>query len=189
MAVSSEMRAFVYIIGIFFCFLNWGYLQEKVVSSTYVSVDEISTGKWDFPIVMNFSMAFGAGLVASALNLYIKNDKHISPVTFLKPSITCVIGSPCSYAALKYIPFPLMVLIKASKPVPVMMMGFFVFGRRYSWRKVVSVLMLVFGVLMFSNAGDNGPLNGGYHATPMDFLTRAFGLFFASICSQNIALT
>jgi nucleoside diphosphate kinase len=53
------------------------------------------------------------------------------------------------YGALKYIPFPLQVLVKCCKPIPVMMGSVVLAGKKYSFEKYLSIFLLVAGVVVF----------------------------------------
>ena len=64
--------------------------------------------------------------------------------------MTSALASPIGYEALKYINYPMMVLTKSSKPVPVMLIGTVFYKRIYPWYKYVSVLMLVSGISLFT---------------------------------------
>jgi hypothetical protein len=79
-------------------------------------------------------MAIGACIVATfvtALFVPKSNTTPSAPVlAFIKPSLSCAVASPIGYLALEYINFPLMILTKSSKPVPVMMIGILFYGQR-----------------------------------------------------------
>lgn len=53
----------------------------------------------------------------------------------------------------RYVIYPIQVLAKSCKPVPVMIMGAFM-GKRYPLRKYLNVLMIVGGVALFMGGGD-----------------------------------
>ena len=80
---------------------------------------------------------------------------------FLKPAVTCALASPLSYFAISnnLISYPLMVLTKSSKPVPVMIIGLLFFKRRYDWFKYVSVLLVCIGISYYTYSEQNGDGN------------------------------
>ncbi|VDM80148.1 unnamed protein product [Strongylus vulgaris] len=55
----------------------------------------------------------------------------------------------CSNQALQYLPYPTQVLAKSCKPIPVLIFGVLFAGKKYSWRKYLFILMIVFGVAVF----------------------------------------
>lgn len=63
---------------------------------------------------------------------------------------------------LRYVIYPIQVLAKSCKPVPVMIMGAFM-GKRYPLKKYVNVVMIVFGVALFMGGGDKK--GGGKHSS------------------------
>ena len=59
------------------------------------------------------------------------------------------------FVALKYINYPMMILTKSSKPVPVMVIGVLFYGRKYPWYKYVSVFLLICGISLFTAYKDS----------------------------------
>lgn len=63
------------------------------------------------------------------------------------------IGSTfCAIRALRYVIFPIQVLARSCKPVPVMLIGALL-GKSYPRRKYVSVFLVVIGVALFMGGG------------------------------------
>lgn len=169
--IPNEILLIFYIIGVYTVFLRWGFLQEKIFSRNYelssyygnnLEHAEISMGSklpptmnWNFGILINFCMAVSCFVIASLVEfLFAKRQPikyQISPMKFILPSLSCVCASPLSYEALNYIPYPLMILTKSSKPIPVMLIGVLVFGKVYTIYKYISVLLLVLGICLFSS--------------------------------------
>ena len=69
---------------------------------------------------------------------------------YRKPALSATLASPIGYEALKYISYPLMILTKSSKPVPVMSIGVIFYGRIYPWYKYASVILLCWGIYLFT---------------------------------------
>jgi len=133
---------------------------------------------WDYVFSLNALMALAGYLMAtgcefmsggSAINVYLIRGKEqkeeeeaaavaaeppkcVSLFIFWKASITCALASPLGYASLKYISFPLMVLTKSCKPVPVMMIGLIFYRRSFALLKYLSVLCLSGGIALFNGA-------------------------------------
>lgn len=68
---------------------------------------------------------------------------------YLKVAISNSAASPFGYASLKHINFPTLILGKSCKLLPVMLMNFLVYRRKFEWFKYVSVAMITAGVSGF----------------------------------------
>ena len=69
-------------------------------------------------------------------------------------SISNTLSSWCQYEALKFVSFPTQVLAKASKVIPVMVMGKIVSQRTYPWQEYITAALLSVGVGLFLLAAD-----------------------------------
>lgn len=69
-------------------------------------------------------------------------------------SISNTLSSWCQYEALKFVSFPTQVLAKASKVIPVMLMGKVVSNRTYPWHEYFTAALLSVGVALFLLAAD-----------------------------------
>lgn len=205
--VSKEVKLVIYIVVIYVCFVYWGYVQEKLVSNDYHLMVEYSvtrggdsdsrsldippTARWDMSLVLNCCMATVCTLACLLIEQFYymsTGEKNIQPdpIIFMRLSLTCVVASPLSYQALKYISFPLMVLAKSSKPIPVMLIGVLQFGKTYSLVKYISVLLLVVGITLFSMAANHKHDSGDSAATaavvtPLSLQILGIVLIFANL--------
>ena len=152
MAIPTELKLVGYVGGLYVCFIYWGYLQEKLTSTEYKSYFDGSAVRWDYPFALNFMMALSAAVMSAIVEYFSNTVNKVSPMAFARAAITCAIASPLGYAALKYISFPLMILTKSSKPVPVMIIGVLYFRKKYTWYKYLSVALLCAGCVLFSSA-------------------------------------
>jgi UDP-galactose transporter B1 len=165
--MSTEVRFLSYTVGLYTCFIYWGYLQEKLTSTKYKSEIEGESVEWGFAFALNMFMSLGGFTVASIVEKIIlsRGDsnsqvdkklgdfKKVIPITaFWKAAISSTLASPIGYAALKYISFPLVILAKSSKPVPVIIIGMIFYGKTYTWYKMVGVALLCGGIALFSSA-------------------------------------
>lgn len=172
-------RFVLQIILIYSAFLCWGYLQEKITSTSYalgspsietvekssgwlfsssgsVKSIEIPHSKWTFSCSLNLCMAFAGALTASILEFFSKDKPAVPFVKFWKAAITCAAASPIGYSSLQYINYPMMVLTKTMKPVPVLLVGIIGYGRIYPWYQYVAVLCLSGGLALYTFASDKG---------------------------------
>lgn len=156
--LQKEIRFVALVLGLYASFIYWGYLQEKLTSVTYVS-DSGETYMWDSSVSLNLWMAASACTAATLVEQFFPLGEPIPFLQYSKAALSLAIASPLGYASLRYINFPLMMLTKSSKPIPVMLMGVLFYGNSYPWFKYVSVLMLCGGIGIFSimqKAGKKG---------------------------------
>ncbi|KAF9364708.1 UDP-galactose transporter [Mortierella sp. NVP85] len=139
------------VAGIYSCFLTWGYYQEKVSTTPY-GQDAL---KFKFFIFLNLIQAIFASVIAFLyLQLFLRH-KRLSwpskPLTFkyMQVAFLSVIGSPFSYAALKHIDYPTMILTKSCKLIPVMFMNILLYRRKFPFYKYVCVALVTVGVSGF----------------------------------------
>jgi solute carrier family 35 (UDP-galactose transporter), member B1 len=186
---ATEIRLVCYVIGLYTAFIYWGYLQEKITSTNYFpsSADgsEVTTGmpsKWQYPFSLNVFMAFATFFIASLGDLFDPSKNKTSIWVYSRPAITCALGSPIGYMALDYISFPLVVLVKSSKPVPVMLVGIFLYNKSYPWYKYVSVLLLCSGIALFSfKSPSKSPSPSSSTHDEVDLWTQCFGILLVGL--------
>ncbi|KAF9116529.1 UDP-galactose transporter [Mortierella sp. AM989] len=68
---------------------------------------------------------------------------------YFQVAFSNAVASPFSYAALKHIDYPTMILTKSCKLVPVMLMNILLYRRRYPTYKYVCVALITFGAAGF----------------------------------------
>ena len=143
------LQVFGCFVGIQFCYLTWGILQEKIMTRKYVD----STGKEDqfsnsqFLVFVNRITAFAVGLLWITL---VKQPRHRSPLyKYSYCSFSNIMSSWCQYEALKFISFPTQVLGKASKIIPVMVMGWIVSRKKYEKYEYIVAVILSIGMALF----------------------------------------
>ena len=170
MRFRQELKLVTTVAILYVCFVSWGYLQEKITSTTYTNKDDSLEFRWKYPIVLNCLMAFAAFCTASLAEFFIRpHDPTPAPIfSFTKPALSCALASPIGYMALDFINFPLMILAKSSKPVPVMLIGILFYGQQYTWFKYLSVVLICGGIILFSAFKSH---HGDVHRSFLDELT------------------
>ncbi|OCT79605.1 hypothetical protein XELAEV_18026413mg [Xenopus laevis] len=146
--------------GLQVSYLTWGVLQERVMTRTYGS-EEGGPGERfrdsQFLVFMNRILALTvAGLYCSVT----KQPRHGAPMyKYSFASLSNILSSWCQYEALKFISFPTQVLAKASKVIPVMLMGKLVSHKSYEYWEYLTAVLISVGVSMFllSNGGGDRP--------------------------------
>jgi adenosine 3'-phospho 5'-phosphosulfate transporter B2 len=136
-------------IGLQASYLTWGALQEQIMTQSYGEGDDKEQFKSSqFLVFVNRILAFVAAL---AITQFTQQPKHTVPVhKYSFPSLSNVMSSWFQYEALKFVSFPTQVVAKASKVIPVMLMGKLVNGQTYpAWEYGINVLLSM-GVALFS---------------------------------------
>ena len=153
------------IINLLFCagglqlsYLTWAVLQERIVTRTYEehlpdgSVKLVKFTNSQFLIFVNRSLAL---VVASVCILFTHQPRHTAPLyKYSYSSFSNIMSSWCQYEALKFVSFPTQVLCKASKIIPVMIMGKIVSNKSYPYHEYVVAVLLSAGVSLFLLAAD-----------------------------------
>lgn len=101
-------------------------------------------------------------MISAVCLLIIRQPPHAIPLyKYAFCSLSNVLSSWCQYEALKYVSFPTQVLAKASKIIPVMIMGKIVSRAKYEYYEYVTAVLISMGMMMFmlgSTDHDNGKL-------------------------------
>lgn len=94
-------------------------------------------------------------VVAGLYITFTSQPRHAAPLyKYSYSSISNTFSSWCQYEALKFVSFPTQVLAKASKVIPVMLMGKIVSNRTYPWHEYLTATLLSVGVALFLLAAD-----------------------------------
>ncbi|XP_061742875.1 adenosine 3'-phospho 5'-phosphosulfate transporter 1 [Nerophis ophidion] len=153
-SVSSLRQTFRLIFcaaGLQASYLTWGVLQERVMTRSYgaSSTDEPGERFKDsqFLVFMNRILAL---TVSGLWCVLFKQPRHGAPMyKYSFASLSNIMSSWCQYEALKYISFPTQVLAKASKVIPVMLMGKIISRKRYEYWEYLTAALISLGVSMF----------------------------------------
>uniref|UniRef100_A0A8C7WR24 Adenosine 3'-phospho 5'-phosphosulfate transporter 1 n=1 Tax=Oryzias sinensis TaxID=183150 RepID=A0A8C7WR24_9TELE len=142
-------------------YLTWGVLQERVMTRSYgaTTPEEAEERFTDsqFLVFMNRILAL---TVSGLWCLLFKQPRHGAPMyKYSFASLSNIMSSWCQYEALKFISFPTQVLAKASKVIPVMLMGKIVSQKNYEYWEYLTALLISVGVSMFllSSSEDKHP--------------------------------
>jgi len=125
--------------------------------------------------------------VTAACGRYVRQETPttIPPARFAVLGLTSMGSTFFSVRSLRYVIYPIQVLAKSCKPVPVMLMGA-VMGKKYPLKKYINVCLIVAGVGLFMGGGSSKSKKGAA-ADDDDGLSassQAFGilLLFVSLC-------
>jgi hypothetical protein len=109
-------------LGIYTSFLVWGFFQERVTSVDYVD-DAGEKFRFNSVLVLNACQALGCVVSAFVAGKLLGVPPCPVPATkFIPVAFSNTIASPFGYAALQYLSFPMLIILKASKLLPIMLM-------------------------------------------------------------------
>lgn len=94
-----------------------------------------------------------------ARSVFGEKPTQISKYHMLTLSLTSMASTFTSVRSLRYVIYPVQVLFKSCKPVPVMVFGI-VLGKKYPLRKYVNVIIITSGVALFMGGGSSSVAGG-----------------------------
>lgn len=138
--------------GIYACYLTWAVLQERI--STVAYVNELGEEeRFNYFIFLNLCQSVMSTVLAYVFLFYKGVSLANTSSSVIKGILICAIlhslGSPFGYEALKHINYPTVILGKSCKLVPVMIMNFVVYRKKFDWHKYVTVFLITAGVSGF----------------------------------------
>ena len=147
---NKMLHCFGCFLGLQIAYLTWGYLQEGIMTQKYVNSSG-HTGLFtdsQFLVFVNRILAFAIALLYISFSNTI--PRHKAPLfKYSFCSLSNIMSSWCQYEALKFVSFPMQVLAKASKVIPVMIMGRIVRKQRYQRYEYIVALMISLGMVLF----------------------------------------
>lgn len=144
--------------------------------------------------VMNLLQALLASAVAHACILWRgASFRRVGPMADLLPAALChTVASPVGYLAMRFIPFPLYILVSSCKLIPVLLVGVLVNrGIRRGPQDYFSALIMTQGVLLYSGAKalEGGGAAAGRLARVDSFLGVPLGEAAAVALGVGLTLT
>lgn len=94
-----------------------------------------------------------------ARGLFGEKPTQISKYQMLTLSLTSIASTFTSVRSLRYVIYPVQVLFKSCKPVPVMIFGI-ILGKKYPLKKYVNVVIITTGVALFMSGGSSTRSSG-----------------------------
>mmetsp|Transcript_9383 Transcript_9383/g.13316 ORF Transcript_9383/g.13316 Transcript_9383/m.13316 type:complete len:457 (+) Transcript_9383:166-1536(+) len=159
--------------GIMFSFVAYGLLMEYTTSGGR-KLHELS-----FLFVTSFLYT-----ITGAAGRYVRQEEPTTmpPARFAVLGMTSMGSTFFSVRSLRYVIYPIQVLAKSCKPVPVMIMGAFM-GKKYPLRKYLNVILIVGGVGLFMGGGSKGGKSSG-DSEEISSSSQIIGgiLLFISLC-------
>ena len=139
------------VLGIYVCFLTWGVLQERVSTRTYVTDGRKEVFR-SF-IVLNAAQACVATAWALAYGrlrgLPTRQLTRDTAVGYAQLGAAAAVGAYLGYRSLAFITFPVLLLSKSCKLVPVLLAQTVMERRLDKWYKYASVAVVTAGVAWY----------------------------------------
>jgi len=165
-----------YGLGIVVFLMFYGYLQERIMTKSY------DGAKFENSAFLVLTNRVAATVFATVILLASKGRFATSaPLSkYMAVSLSNVVASTCQYESLKYVSFPVQMVAKSFKMMPVMMWGFFVNGRVYGKIDWLIAAAVTGGVLVFFTAG---PVSDTLSSSTTGFLLLSMYLGFDGLSS------
>ncbi|KAL7060742.1 hypothetical protein AAHC03_010083 [Spirometra sp. Aus1] len=152
-----------YAIGLNVAYVVWGVVQERIMTRSYDGV------RFTEPQFLVLGNRLGA-LMVSGLGLLLLG-RFIEPArgtcalpplsAYSLPALTNIISSWCQYEALLFISFPLQVISKSCKIIPVMAVGFLLHRKSYSLTEYLTAGLISTGVSLVVISSPVNPQRAG----------------------------
>lgn len=146
---SAALCAF-YGLGIIIALVFYGFLQERIMAHPYGKSD-----MFKYSVFLVFWNRIVAIIFAVCMMLIKREQKRwAAPLwKYFAISISNVAATSCQYEALKYVTFPVQMLGKSFKMMPVMCWGMLISGKRYGLTDWLVAFGVTGGVTMFLLTG------------------------------------
>lgn len=138
--------------GLQISYLIWGIMQELIMDTKYLPTPQNPTGMFPSATFCVFSNRCLAIIVAAVICRFKHGTFQSSaPLLYFTPcAISNTISSWGQYQALSFVSFSLQTLFKATKVIPVMIMGRLLQGTKYGFAEYTEALLITGGVAFFS---------------------------------------
>ena len=198
MAPSPEVRLAICVAGIYFFYLYYGMLQEKL----YRPLEDGSTFQYTLFLLfvqcsVNLVVAlFAKGVIKlifpgeASSNKYPSLEATTSPLakvfgphsgtSWLAFISFCYLSAmACSNSALKYVSYPTQALGKSCKIIPVMLANVVIGGKRYTTKEYFCVFLITVGIVFFR-------LFKGASVGQVSGTMAGWAFLFGSLCMDGI---
>jgi hypothetical protein len=130
-----------------------GYCEELVVKKVF---------KKQFPLFLTLvRFAFSASFAAAERAVRGERGMRAPPASFVLISVVLATSMSLTNSAMLFVTYPIKIMFKSSKPVPVMLISSLVFGKAYHFSEYLCVGIMVFGICVFAGADLDGKQTEG----------------------------
>lgn len=150
MSEPSTKKLMICAAGIFCCYFYYGVLQEKITKGEYKIGEKYEHFTFTLSLVL-VQCCINALYAKIAMNLpiFAKERDTTHKGLYAVCAFTYLGAMLASTHAIQHIPYPTQVLGKSIKPIPVMILGVLIAGKKYPLAKYLCVLLIVMGVGLF----------------------------------------
>jgi len=152
---DSGVWCFVYGMGIIGMLGMYGVIQEKIMTVPYGKTDTFAGEMFKTSVFLVFCNRIVAILYA-CLMTYLKGEEFKPKAAlwkYLAISFSNVAATYCQYEALKWVSFPVQMLGKSFKMMPVMVWSIIISGKKYKLQDWLIALGVTWGVTQFLLTG------------------------------------
>jgi len=183
--LTSMFWCMIYGSGIIATLLVYGLLQERIMAEPYAGGE-----KFQDAVFLVFSNRC-ANCIFALVMIAVKCEpiRWTAPLwKYIAISVSNVLASTCQYEALKYVIFPVQMLGKSFKMMPVMAWGIIVSGKRYGLTDWLIAGLVTLGVTEFLLTG---PISSGHghHSAPEETSLKGLALIICFLAFDGFTST
>lgn len=150
---ADKKKAVIAAVGIFVCYFYFGIIQEKITRGRYgdeIQEDGSRGERFTFALALVGVQCICNWAFAKAILIASPQAADTTPKMYYASSaLMYLLAMISSNMALRWVAYPMQVVAKSAKPIPVMFLGV-LFGRKtYTLQKYMFVLLIVLGVILF----------------------------------------
>lgn len=183
---TDAVKLAICFVGLQVSYLTWGVMQEKIMTTKMNPTPLVPDGMFPSATFCVFSNRFLAIIVAAVVCMHQYGTVQTNaPLWYYTPcALSNTLSSWGQYAALKFVSFPLQVLFKSAKVIPVMLMGRFLNNTQYKFVDYAEAVAITLGVCLFGLSKDTSSSVKGSGAE-----TEIWGLMCLTLYISSDAFT
>lgn len=151
--MSDKRKLITAAVGIFVCYFYFGIIQEKITRGRYgdePQEDGTHGERFTCALALVGVQCICNWLFAKGMLLAKPQNQDTTPTVYYASSaLTYLLAMISSNMALRWVAYPMQVVAKSAKPIPVMLLGVLLGRKSYTWKKYVFVVLIVVGVVLF----------------------------------------
>lgn len=151
--MSDKKKVVIAAVGIFVCYFYFGIIQEKITRGKYgdeLQQDGSRGERFTFTLALVGVQCICNWIFAKAILIAKPQGADTTPkMYYASSSLTYLLAMISSNMALLWVAYPMQVVAKSAKPIPVMLLGVLLGRKSYTLQKYMFVLLIVIGVILF----------------------------------------